>query len=316
MTFLRKHNHNTYWYDLLHYHPSKNIAEMFAKDCDDAGIDRTHIVGQNLVLAFLSEGHDHAVAGNLIEWLHSQLTPADLKVLYNTINPQDLPYWHQDRPLHLANFMNFLAHVKETTAVDAKFLCLIRRASASRARLASGLHQMPSVRMSFGSMSPAVSLPEFQSLFSVPLPILLDGPVTYDQQHRHSDLKFYSCLFNIVVESSSQTDPGIWRSIFITEKTFKAFGFRQIPIWSAVPGLVAEVRKLGFDMFDDIVDHSYDLEQDEYTRIAIVIKEIQRLDSKYNLQDCQRLRQEIWPRLKANFQHLKKSAETQKEQLI
>lgn len=316
MTFLRQHGPDTYWYDCLHYHPDKDIAEMFAKDCADAGIDADAVTGQNLVVAFLAEGHDHSVAGKLIQWLQETLHPQDLKVLYNTINPDTLPYWHQDRPLHLANFMNFLDQVLETTAVDVKFLCLIRRASASRARLASGLHQMPSVRMSFGSMAPVGPLPEFQSMFSVPLPIMLDGPVSYDQQHSHSDPKFYTCLFNIVAESSSQTDPGIWRSIFITEKTYKAFGFRQIPIWSAVPGFVAQVRKLGFDVFDDIVDHSYDTVQDECQRIDLVIKEVKRLDSEYKLQDCQQLRQQLWPRLQANFALLAAAAQQQKEMRI
>jgi hypothetical protein len=105
----------------------------------------------------------------------------------------------------------------------------------------------------------------------------------------------------MVVESSSQSDPGIWRSIFLTEKTFKAFGLRQIPIWFAVPGFVAEVRKLGFDMFDDIVDHSYDHIVNEDQRFMQVFDQINKLNTQLDLSQCQQLRDNIHDRLNNNF---------------
>ena len=62
-----------------------------------------------------------------------------------------------------------------------------------------------------------------------------------------------SCAVNIVTETQYNTAPGI-----ITEKTFMAMLAEQIPIVIGYPGIVQDCIELGFDMFTDIVDVSYD----------------------------------------------------------
>ena len=102
---------------------------------------------------------------------------------------------------------------------------------------------------------------------------------------------------NLVVESSSQTDPNVWRSIFITEKTFKALAWHQFPLWYAVPGLVEQVRKMGFDVFDDLFDgHRYDDIQDPWVRMTQEVL----LAKEFCDQDLIRLRQQHWDRLVKN----------------
>jgi hypothetical protein len=64
---------------------------------------------------------------------------------------------------------------------------------------------------------------------------------------------------NIVTETQYTESPGI-----ISEKTIFALLSRQIPIIIGYRGMVEHCRQLGFDMFDDIVDHSYDNEDDMY----------------------------------------------------
>jgi hypothetical protein len=44
----------------------------------------------------------------------------------------------------------------------------------------------------------------------------------------------------------------------VTEKTFHALIAEQIPIIIGYKGIVEHCRQMGFDMFDDLVDHSYD----------------------------------------------------------
>jgi hypothetical protein len=75
----------------------------------------------------------------------------------------------------------------------------------------------------------------------------------------------------------------------------------QVPVWFAVPGLVQQVRALGFDMFDDIVDHSYDSIQDQNLRIQTVINTVSALDQQYTIDHCQQLRFSLWHRLQANY---------------
>jgi hypothetical protein len=62
-----------------------------------------------------------------------------------------------------------------------------------------------------------------------------------------------SCAVNIVTETQYDSAPGI-----ITEKTIMAMLAEQIPIVIGYPGIVADCKELGFDMFDDVVDTSYD----------------------------------------------------------
>ena len=62
-----------------------------------------------------------------------------------------------------------------------------------------------------------------------------------------------SCSVNIVTETQYDSAPGI-----ITEKTIMAMLAEQIPIVIGYPGIVADCKQLGFDMFDDVVDTSYD----------------------------------------------------------
>lgn len=65
--------------------------------------------------------------------------------------------------------------------------------------------------------------------------------------------------------------------IVITEKTFFGYQAFQVPIFLTVCGHVTELKKYGFDMFEDIVDHSYDTEIDPDKRIKMVADELERL---------------------------------------
>jgi hypothetical protein len=66
---------------------------------------------------------------------------------------------------------------------------------------------------------------------------------------------------------------------FITEKTIKPFIYSQIPLILAKPGMVTHLKKYGFDMFDDIIDNSYDSIIDLDSRIEMIYKELLKLKS-------------------------------------
>ena len=76
------------------------------------------------------------------------------------------------------------------------------------------------------------------------------------------DLDIYNkSLFHLVAESR------VTESL-LSEKTYKTFASRQIPIFCAAQGTVAHLRALGFDMFDDIINHNkYDTISDWKQRI-------------------------------------------------
>ena len=62
-----------------------------------------------------------------------------------------------------------------------------------------------------------------------------------------------------------------------TEKTIKPFLAKQIPIFFALPNHVNLLRNLGFDMFDDIINHDYDNEIDSVKRLDLILIELERV---------------------------------------
>ena len=257
-----------------------NPMPRIMQDLDSSGLTMQSVAGKKLVVDFRAEGQCNISAAKFIQCLQS-LPVSDLLVVYNTVVDVDqLPYRAVSLPTYLVNFAGWFDIMQRSPKVDwidAKFLCLMRRPSVSRAKLAQQLMSIADVRMSFGSMCQSYELELYKAwLPDSYRPRLLDGFITRDNGKEHDQALpiFKQCLFNIVAESSSQTDTAVWRSQFISEKTYKAFGLRQIPIWWAVPGLVGNVRKLGFDLFDDIVDHSYDQVIDESARLNQVMSVI------------------------------------------
>jgi hypothetical protein len=307
--------------NILHYgalHLSQdyleNPAPRVQQDLAAAGLDYQAIAGKKLLVDFRAEGQCDKTVAALAQYLKT-LPFADVMLVFNTVvNTESLPYRAASNPTHLANFAGWFDRLDASGTVsdiDTKFLCLMRRPSPSRARLARGLIDIQSMRLSFGSMSPASMLGDYYNMIPErELPILLDGIVHRETglEHDQTNVIFKRCLFNIVAESSSQTDPGVWRSQFISEKTFKAFGLRQIPIWFAVPGLVHNVRQLGFAMFDDLVDHNYDQIQDEHRRLEVVLDQVHRLD-QLNLEQCQQIKQSVTDRLNHNYNLLHQFAQ-------
>jgi len=77
---------------------------------------------------------------------------------------------------------------------------------------------------------------------------------------------------NLVTETSISNN-----QVFLTEKSFKPFTSGQFALWVASPGTVTHLRNLGFDVFDDIIDHSYDLVDDWHKRIDLVHSQVDRL---------------------------------------
>lgn len=79
---------------------------------------------------------------------------------------------------------------------------------------------------------PTVETDVVESMYAVDLPV------------------YQESLFHIVAENTVE-------DLYISEKTYKVFHVGQIPILCARKGAVQLLRNLGFDVFDDIVDHQF-----------------------------------------------------------
>ena len=76
------------------------------------------------------------------------------------------------------------------------------------------------------------------------------------------------------------TETIILPRVFITEKTWKPIAMQQLFLVFGDPGIIAALRQLGVDVFDDIVDHSYDNEPRWQQRLDMVHQSLEKLLSK------------------------------------
>ena len=190
-------------------------------------------------------------------------------------------------PWQMTNHSNYLSFIKEierdwnTLERKHKFVCLMRRQSPSRTQLAVEIIKKFAPEQYVLTCSSMAFWETFDYENNIKFPILLDGRVDTFQQHGLNHPDVFDCLINAVVETSNQTDAetlALWDSIFITEKTFKAFAWRQIPIWFAVPGTVDKIRTAGFDVFDDLFhNHDYDTIQNQAERFTTVLNYINEI---------------------------------------
>jgi hypothetical protein len=89
----------------------------------------------------------------------------------------------------------------------------------------------------------------------------------------YTEPTYMESYFNIVTESEYSSN-----TIHISEKSFKPFVTYQFPLILASPKHVQAIKKrYGFDFFDDVIDHSYDLEHDHGERMIKFVKEIKRI---------------------------------------
>jgi len=283
--------------------------QQIARDCERSEISAEEFAQNKIVLSFLDEGFGPAEIAPLTDIL-LRTHPGRFMVLFNAqVDVGSLLYpaqcftaWLINRNEYRLDQLSYNFDIE----LDRKFLCLLRRPTLNRARLARFFLDnigLDAVRLSFGSGAQG-GLDQYRTVVGCDLPLLVDGLLTDRvQEFDVSNTLFHRCLFNIAAETSSQTEAN-WRSVFLTEKTWKAMIQRQIPIWYGVPGLVHQVRALGFDTFDDIVDHRYDNILNETQRHQSVFELIAKLNDRYSLADCQALRQQLQPRLEANFEQL------------
>ena len=108
-----------------------------------------------------------------------------------------------------------------------------------------------------------------------------------------------NCYFEIVTETLIHED-----TLFHSEKSFMPILFMNPFVLFGEFGSVNALRELGYDMFDDIINHDYDTKINEAERAKTLFNEISRLCDISHQGWCDIL-QSIQHRLINNRQHLK-----------
>lgn len=195
---------------------------------------------------------------------------------------------------------------------DRPILCLSGRPTEYRAKFIKNLLDLcgDKIRASFGNI-PQFQISDVQKtiykklLYPYPFPLNqgTDNKVigyAVDNQKSPGHNLFQS-LLSIVNETNNFANTNIQ----LSEKSFKVFAWHQIPILMASPKQVETIRNLGFDMFDDIIDHSYDTAPNLDLHDLKVLNEVAKFLKKYPTEEEMNiLRKGLYPRLKANNEHL------------
>lgn len=290
-----------------------DIVEIFLCACNQNKI--FELSKYHWVIHCRTEGHGPQHIKMFIDRLSERNIHINYRVIFASIvDTEKLDYPSFVNPLSLINpnkLIDYCVYQKidwENLEVDKKFICLMRRISYTRHCLALSIvkkFDKSDYRMSFG-----VNLDQSDKKFigyqipGVTLPLTLDFSYVPNRfAHMTNDDLFYKNYIHLVVESSHETNSFTegWQDKFITEKTWKTFLWHQFPLWHAVRGTVNEIRKFGFDVFDDLFeDHRYDQIEDTAERMAVLLDILGKISQK----DLKLLRQKHWHRLANNYKLL------------
>lgn len=118
---------------------------------------------------------------------------------------------------------------------------------------------------------------------------------------------FSKAIFNVVLETNFEHCGDNlfehWQRRFVTEKSMKPYRLMQFPLFIATAGHVQLQRDMGFDVFDDLIDHSYDWIGNPFNRITAVVKQLKDFVAKHTLSDLQQIHQKHWHRFEQNKRH-------------
>jgi hypothetical protein len=111
-----------------------------------------------------------------------------------------------------------------------------------------------------------------------PMPIKLEGD-ELDKFESNACPTYQQCYIDYAPESRhNQT--------FISEKTWKPIFSGQLFLILGPVGIINYLRAIGVDVFDDVIDHSYDQESDLQTKISMLMTAITDLLNKDLDQVC------------------------------
>ena len=118
---------------------------------------------------------------------------------------------------------------------------------------------------------------KWQNLF----PMLLDGFIMNADVRQYNGplqlTEINGAFFQIIPETAHEWDTHGWLMPFLTEKSAKCFLLKQVPIWISSVGQAKMAKDLGFDLFDDLVDHAYDTVVNPTVRLDMVMDQVERL---------------------------------------
>lgn len=196
----------------------------------------------------------------------------------------------------------------ENIEVDRPVISLAGRPTENRVRFTKKLIDLcgDRARISLGNVS-QFPLSDNQRMqyerlmhpYSFPFSQYTDNKILgyIPEQHGVPGHQLFKSLLSIV----NETNDFLNKNVQLSEKSFKVFAWHQIPVFMASPKQVETVRNIGFDVFDDIIDHSYDFAPNIDLHDAKILNIVAKFLKAYpTIGSVNELRKKLYPRLKAN----------------
>lgn len=151
-------------------------------------------------------------------------------------------------------------------------------------------------------------------IYKKELPVILDYIPNLSNVDQYSfTLPYTSNSYIEIIGCTNLSSHG--EELYTSEKIFKSFMSFQIPLFIGQPGLVELLRTLGFKMFDNVIDNSYDNIENNLERTNAVCEEIKRLGSM-SRQEIHDMYSSCESEFRHNSQILKELYHLQKNNLI
>jgi hypothetical protein len=106
---------------------------------------------------------------------------------------------------------------------------------------------------------------------------------------------YQNSWYSVVCETN-----GVGRTFFMSEKTTKPLFARRLFLMFSTPNFLTNLKKLGFETFDTVVDESYDQVLEPITRFSMVKEQLKQL----SLENPQSVYKKINPILEHNYHTL------------
>lgn len=288
--------------------------------------------GLVLVLDSLYEAPDFAFLSPIILAIKKDYDK--IKIVHVTSGLDADSFLYKSCSFPYSFFDKRLLNINFSETVDRHFVCFNRALKGHRIKL---VDELVNRNLQHYGIYTLATLPQSQRVFNnikklnlknpSIIPTYYDGVVTSDrnQQWNGNFDVLQSALINIVTETSYEATIDIdlkhsfnqyhyknivlfpllnkgWNNYLLTEKTVKPFLIGQIPLLLGPKGYVRFVQDLGFDVFDDIVDISYD-KLDPVERIDGLLNSLEKLILNIPITYINDFRNSILDRLQKNREH-------------
>ena len=268
-------------YDDFLYHNPKQLDQllaMHAKRGKMVVIDKTseHLHNEQQAIELKNKLHEHGLL--------------DRAVVFDNTNDETYFERHGIRHQYIEGYIWFYLCTNDRPKPKAKnithkFLCMNNFSKEHRWSIISALHNqnlIDDVLWSYRDTTKYFPNNPYDH-FEFVRPTYIDQPqdaqgnAGSQAQNFNQNLNLEDIYCRTDYTIVTETDFHELHLTSYTEKSYLSLFYETFPIVVSVPGTVQHLKSQGFDVFADIIDHSYDKETDNKKRFEMIMNEINRL---------------------------------------